>query len=166
MSYYNEIAIVARENPAKELLAVNAREGMFTVTEGKGGEWLFYKDAFNSYEPRNDLAAYFDIVDKYLELGEAGNDGIAYLIRGEGGEEDYGDNGNTSAILASTIDVGDFEPKEPEDTTPPEGKRYAVRHEKRTVTVKCIYEVPADLPSDQVEKFISGIKPIDEIVCD
>ena len=113
MGYRSDVKIVAGKNAAKELREVNKKYEYLTETEGENGEWLFECDWIKWYDDEEDIAAYMDVVNKYMGM-EGEDNGIDFMRLGEDSEdvEKYS-NYSTVASLCSGIVVDSFTKKEP-----------------------------------------------------
>lgn len=117
MAYRSEVKIVAGKNAAKELRKVNKKYDYFTETKGDNGEWLFECNWIKWYEDEEDVAAYMDVVNKYMGM-EGADNGINFMRIGEDSEDvEKCSNYSTVASLYSGIVVDSFAKKEPKKHT-------------------------------------------------
>lgn len=164
MGYRSDVKIIAGKNAAKELLEVNAKHSLMTVTEGEHDEWLFEAEYLKWYDEYEDVQAYMDVVHKYAELNGK-DDGICFLRQGEDDSDtEYISNGVCDGYVSTGIEANGFTPKSPKDTVPPKGKRFVTKTVKlkAVVTKELVFEVPESIAD--VDGYIKrhGLKPLTE----
>lgn len=164
MGYRSDVKIIAGKNAAKELLKVNAKHSLMTVTEGENNEWLFEAEYLKWYDEYEDVQAYMAVVNKYAELNGK-DDGICFLRQGEDDSDtEYISNGVCDGYVTTGIEVEGFTPKSPKDTVPPKGKCFVTQTVKvqAVVTKELVFEVPTSVVD--VDSYIKrhGLKPLTE----
>lgn len=166
MGYRSDIKIIAGKNAAKELLEVNAKYKLLTVTEGEHDEWLFEAEYLKWYDNYEDVQAYMNVVHKYVELNGK-DDGICFLRQGEDDSDtEYISNGICDGYVSTVIDVNDFTPKSPKDTTPSKSMRFVTKKVKvqAVVTKELVFEVPESIVDEDGYIKRHGLKPLTEEV--
>lgn len=164
MGYRSDVKIIAGKNAAKELLEVNAKHSLMTVTEGENDEWLFEAEYLKWYDEYKDVQAYMDVVHKYAELNGK-DDGICFLRQGEDDSDtEYISNGVCDGYVRTEIEANDFTPKSPKDTVPPKGKRFVTKTVKvqAVVTKELVFEVPESIVDEDGYIKRHGLKPLTE----
>ena len=130
MGYRSDIKIIAGKKAAAEFRKVNKKYDLFTETEGENGEWLFEADYLKWYEDDADypdVAAYMEVVDKYVDDFKAGKNGggMVYVRSGETDDDfEWRSNDGTTGSLYRTIAVEGFTPKPPPPPKPKVGKEF------------------------------------------